>query len=324
MMNTVIGFGERPRRREPGTGDVGTDIYTATSAERAHSVQAAWDAGVRVFHAAYEREAASLGASLKTLGLRGDICLSTTDGDVLDRCPDTEAGGYEAVRGAVARKLTLLGTDTLDVFHLYDVRRETHTLARLAGARRALHEAQSAGHIGQVGATCYEDFEHLSDVIETGVLTPAWVVARLNFFDRRAEARLLPLCRERGVRTWAAQPFAWVGGVPFVRFPNTWRLRNLTQSLYGFSAGQAHLYWLLHLPHVDGVLVSMQSAQQVTENTRAAQLNNVPSGLESLFQSFVEMIGGTREGWRGLLGDDEWEWRAAAERFLGKQREGSA
>ena len=45
---------------------------------------------------------------------------STTDGDALDRCPDTEAGAEEAIVAAIRRKQALLGVDYLDIFLLYD------------------------------------------------------------------------------------------------------------------------------------------------------------------------------------------------------------
>ena len=89
---TRLAYSERPFRREPGSASPDSDIYLATSEERAGTVRAALDAGITLFHAAYEREAASLGVSLKSLGVREQVTVSTTDGDALDRCPDTEEG----------------------------------------------------------------------------------------------------------------------------------------------------------------------------------------------------------------------------------------
>ena len=57
-----------PFRREPGSASPDSDIYLATPEERAATVQAALDAGITYFHAAYEREAQSLGTSLKDPG----------------------------------------------------------------------------------------------------------------------------------------------------------------------------------------------------------------------------------------------------------------
>ena len=104
-----------------------------------------------------------------------------------------------------------------------------------------------------------------------------------------------------------------------MRFPNTWRLRNLTKNFYGMTAGQAHLHWVLQNPGVDGVVVSMQTPEQITENVAAAHLAKTPQGLESLFESFLEAITRTREGWRGLLQDEQWEIRMAAEAYLGRR-----
>ena len=233
-----ISYAERPWRRDPQQVSADGDIYQATPAERAETVRAAFDAGVRLFHAAHEREAASLGASLRTLGLRERITLSTTDGDALDRCPDTEAGGAEATTRALARKQELLGAETLDLFLLYDFRPDTHTPARLSGALQALEAARAAGTVRRIGATCYGAYDALADALDTGLPLDV-VFVRFNSVDQNAAARLLPACRARGVTALAAQTFAWVGGVPFVRFPNTWRYRNLTKNFYGFTAAQA-------------------------------------------------------------------------------------
>jgi len=317
---TRVAYGERPFRLEPGTVSPDSDIYAAAPEDRAAIVKAALDLGVTFFHAAHEREAQSLGQSLKSLGVRGEVTLSTTDGDALDRCPDTEDSAAAAVRGAVARKRELLGTDTLDVFLLYDFRPDAHTPARLAGANLALAEAQSLGHIRHIGATCYEAYDSLADTLETGALTLDIVVARYNYLDQAAAERLFPLCRTKNITTLAAQPFAWVGGVPFVRFPNTWRFRNLTKNFYGFTASQAHLYWISRQPDIDGILVSMQTPEQITENVAALQITKTPTGLESLFDSFAEAITKTKEGWRGLLQDEQWEYRAAAETHLQRRK----
>ncbi len=318
-----LAFSERPFRREPGTAtpdsDIHSDIYAAPPEERAATVKAALDAGITLFHAHYEREAQSLGESLRRLGIHDEVTISTTDGDVLDRCPDTEAGAREAVLGAVARKRQLLGLDVLDVFSLFDVRPDVHTPARLAGARSALGEAQAAGQIVRVGATCDSAFDFLVDTIAADTLALDVVMARFCFPHQEAAARLLPLCRTRGITTVAAHTFSWFGGVPFVRFPNTWRYRNLTKNFYGFTAAQAHLHWVLRQPNIDGALVSMQTPAMVSENAAATQTVKEPDGIESLFESFVDAITKTKEGWRGLLTDEMWEYRAAAESRLSRK-----
>ena len=315
-----LAYSEQPFRREPGTDAPDSDIYTAPPEERAATVQAALDAGITLFHALYEREAQSLGESLRRLGVRDTLTISTTDGDVLDRCPDTEAGAKQAILGAISRKRQLLGVDVLDVFSLFDVRPDVHTPARLAGARSALDEARDVGQIVRVGATCDAAFDFLADTLEADLLPVELVTARFCFPAQEAATRLFPLCRARGIPTLAAHTFSWFGGVPFVRFPNTWRYRNLTRNFYGFTAAQAHLHWVLRQPSLDGVLVSMQTPAQVVENAAATQIIKEPEGIESLFESFVEAITKTKEGWRGLLTDDLWEYRAAAEARLSRPK----
>ncbi len=313
---TPLAYSERPYRCEPGTDTAGSDIYLTTPEERAATVKAALDMGITYFHAAYEREAQSLGASIKALGIREKITLGTTDGDVLDRCPDTKEGAAQAIRSAIARKCKLFGVDIIDTFLLYDFRPGVHTLARITGASLALQEAQAAGVIRHIGATCYSAYDTLAQAIQDQTFTPEIVIARYNYQDQSAANTLFPLCQAQSITTLATQSFSWVGDVPFVRFPNTWRPRNLTKNFYGFTAAQAHLFWVLQQPSVDGLLVSMQTPQQVTENVSATQITKTPQGLTSLFDSFVEAITQTREGWRGLKDDDLWEYRMAAENYL--------
>lgn len=203
-----LAFGERPFRREPGTLSPDSAIYAASQDERAAAVSAALDVGVTLFHAHYEREAQSLGESLRRLGVRDKLTVSTTDGDALDRCPDTEDGAKAAVLGAVARKRQILGVDVLDVFSLFDVRPDVHTPARLAGARSALGEAQAAGQIVTVGATCDAAFDFLADTLAADVLPLGLVMARFAFPHQDAASRLLPLCRTRGIVTVAAHTFS--------------------------------------------------------------------------------------------------------------------
>ena len=63
----------------------------------------------------------------------------------------------------------------------------------------------------------------------------------------------------------------------------------------------------------------MQTPEQIAENVAATQITKTPTGLESLFDSFAEAITRTKEGWRGLLQDEEWEYRAAAETYLARK-----
>ena len=317
-----LAYGERPFRREPGSAPPDSDIYLATPEERAATIRAALDAGITFFHAAYEREAASLGASLRSLGVRG-----AGDGQHHRRRRAGPLPGHGRWGGAGCPWAQSPASGNcsawtfVDVFLLYDFRPEVHTFTRLAGARRALDEARAAGQVVHVGATCYGAYDALAEAIEGDSLPADIVLARFNYLDQAAGTRLFPACRACGVTALAAQTFSWLGDVPFVRFPNTWRLRNLTKNFYGFTAAQAHLYWVLGQPNIDGVLVSMQTPAQMALRTSATtQLTKTPQGLESLFDSFVEALTRTREGWRGLKQDDLWEYRAAAETYLSRGR----
>ena len=197
----TIGYAEKPYRRAPEAAALGGDIYQATPEERERALQHALDTGISFFHAAHEREATSLGASLRTLDVRSRVSLSTTDGDVLDRCPDTADGAAQAIRAAIARKQALLGFGLIDAFSLYDIRRDVHTPARIAGARQALEDARLAGSIGAVGATCYDDYDALTEIIQAGTLPLEFVLVRYNY------AR--PACSR----------------TPVTRLPRAWRCR---------------------------------------------------------------------------------------------------
>lgn len=324
LQTGALCYGERPWRRAPDDAAPDGDIYRASADERAQGVQAALDTGVTFFHAAHEREAVSLGQSVRTLGTRARMTLSTTDGDALSRCPDTEAGAYEAVSRAIVRKLELLGTDCIDVFHLYDMRAEVHTRARLAGAMRALNEARQGEHVKYFGATCYGDYDYLAGAIERQEYVPGCVITRFNSLDQGASACLLPVCAEHKIATLAAQTFGWMGGISFVRFPNTWRLRNMTRSFTGQSASQAHLRWVLGQTGIGGAMVSMQDTAQIKENGAAVQSAMPRADMASVFGSFAEAIRDTDDGWQALLEDPEWEVRSAAASYLeAKARKGA-
>jgi len=106
-----------------------------------------------------------------------------------------------------------------------------------------------------------------------------------------------------------------------VRFPNTWRLRNLTQNFTGISAGQAHLRWLLNQNGVGGAFAGCSKPEQAAQNAASVGLDGVlspPQGVESLLAEFVTAITGSKEGWTGLLDDERWEYRLAAKTILGQ------
>jgi len=181
---------------------------------------------------------------------------------------------------------------------------------------RALTAARAQGHIAYLGASCCGEYDHLARAIQQQQYVPDCVITRFNFMDQRASMRLLPACAEQGIATLAAQTFGWLGDVSFVRFPNTWRLRNMTRNFTGQSAAQAHLRWVLGQANIGGVLVSMQDTAQITENRQAVQAPMPRADMASVFGSFIEAIRDTDDGWRALLEDPEWEVRTSAEAYL--------
>ncbi|MEO7719843.1 MAG: aldo/keto reductase [Capsulimonas sp.] len=299
-----ISFSERRLRLNP---------ETATEApEPSQAANAALQAGITVLHAAHEREAISLHASLATIQHPSPYLVSTTDGDVLARCPATEDGAAEAVQKAIARKKEMFGGRTLDLFSLYDFRRDTHLESVLTGAFRALREAREAQEIQCIGVTCYGDYEALAYAIQNGMVELDFVIVRYNYLDQQAGKTLIPLCRERGIDVIAAQTFSWRGDIPFPRFPNIWRYRNMTKNFYGMSVAQAHLKWLTASGQFDSILVSMQEPAQVLENVAAVKIVKLPVGLEALFQNIGGAIEDTSDGWLGLRDDEIWEYQLAA------------
>ncbi|BDI32205.1 hypothetical protein CCAX7_42560 [Capsulimonas corticalis] len=309
ILPASISFSERRLQSNPAT-----EIENAELSSRA--VSDALGAGITLFHAAHEREAISLAAALAPLENTPPYLLSTTDGDALARCPDTAEGAAEAILRAITRKHEMLGRQTLDLFSLYDFRREVHHGEALDGAVRAMQEARQAQSITSIGATCYGDYDALADAIRGKAFAPDFVIVRCNYVDRRAAAALIPLCRDLGIDVIATQTFSWRGDIPFTRFPNIWRYRNMTKNFYGLSVAQAHLKWLSASELFDTILVSMQDAAQVAENVAAPKITQLPNGLESLFQSIGEAIDGTDDGWKGLLEDEIWEYRIAAQDAL--------
>ena len=77
------------------------------------------------------------------------------------------------------------------------------------------------------------------------------------------------------------------------------------------------MHWVTRQEGISNIIISMQTEAQITENIEAVQIAKAPQGLESLFDSFVSAITTTREGWVGLKSDEEWEYRMAADNWVG-------
>ncbi len=172
------------------TFDVGNDARAR--AERTNVLRAFFDLGGQLIDSSpmYGSSQAVVGASLEALGGARDLFAAdkvwTPGGE--DGPAQIERSG---ARWGVAR------FDLLQVHNLVDWRRHLETLFAMKADSRLRY----------VGVTTYSGLRH-SEVEEIMTGQPLdFVQLTYNIVDREAEARLLPLARERGVAVIANRPF---------------------------------------------------------------------------------------------------------------------
>lgn len=215
----------------PGLGcaDLGNLYAPLTDADARAVLDAAWDAGVRLFDTAPHY---GLGLSERRLGgflagrPRGSYTLSTKVGRLLR--PVTGAGGatdlahgfavpathervWDAsaagVRRSLDESLERLGLDRVDVLYLHDPDEAPGgTAAALASALPALAALRDAGTVGAVGVGSTSTAALLA-AARTGIPDQLMVAGRYTLLEQPAAAELLPECTDRGIGVVAAGVF---------------------------------------------------------------------------------------------------------------------
>ena len=197
-----------------GCAPIGNLFCAVTDADAAATVDAAWDAGIRLFDTA---PLYGQGLSEQRLGralachARDSYILASKVGRLL-RVPTgtapstifagapplvpTPAFSRDDVFRSIEESLGRLSMDRLDIVHVHDP--DDHEAEALDGAFPALIQLRDEGVIRVVGCGMNQ-VEMLDRFVQRVDLDCVLVAGRYTLLDRVAAEKLLPRCLERGV-----------------------------------------------------------------------------------------------------------------------------
>jgi D-threo-aldose 1-dehydrogenase len=283
-----VGFGAAP---------IG-NLFTAVSDEEAAAaVDAAWDAGIRLFdtapHYGLGLAERRLGAALRDRP-RGEYVLSTKVGRLLvpDEGGEREEmfevpGGVrrawdfsrDGVRRSLEESLERMGLDSVDVALVHDP--DDHWEQAAGETVPALAELRDQGVIKAVGIGMNQS-EMLARFVRETDVDVVLLAGRYTLLDQSGGAELLPLCEERGVAVFAAGVFNSGllatddphGTYDYLPAPEPLidRARRIAAvcARHGVTLPQAALAFPGRHPAVASVIVGMRSAKEVETNTALA------------------------------------------------------
>ncbi|MBB2913989.1 D-threo-aldose 1-dehydrogenase [Streptosporangium becharense] len=288
MQVSKYGFGAAP---------IGNLFSAVDDDEARAAVDAAYDAGIRLFDTAPHY---GLGLSERRLGAalagrpRDSYTLSTKVGRLLVPAPaDAPVGrddeGFDVpadlcrvrdysrdgVRRSLEESLERLGLDAVDIVLIHDP--DAHWEQAVSEAYPALAELRDQGVVKAVGVGMNQAAMLARFVRETGVDT-VMLAGRYTLLDQSGEEELLPLCRERGVSVLAAGVFNSgllathdpSGTYDYAPAPGDLlaRARRIASvcERHGVTLPQAALAFPLRHPAVVSVVVGARSAAEVTRN----------------------------------------------------------
>jgi D-threo-aldose 1-dehydrogenase len=296
----VIDF---PRFFGLGTAPIG-GLFESVDDEKARAaIDAAWDAGVRMFDTAPHY---GLGLAERRLGAalagRSGFLLSTKVGRLL--VPSGRAGrddegfdvpaSYERVwdfsRDGVLRSfeesLVRLGLDRVDIVLIHDA--DDHAEQALTEAYPALAELRSQGVIGAVGVGMNQ-WEIPARFVRETDIDVVMLAGRFTLVDQSG-LPLLDACAERGVQVMGAGVFN--SGLLATATPaGTFDYRPASAAVldrarrvakicegYGVSLPQAAMAFPFRHPAMATIVVGARSAAEVRANTDLWQ-RHVPGDL---------------------------------------------
>lgn len=181
--------------------------------------------------------------------------------------------GRDAGAAQIEASFRLLQTDTIDLFQIHnlvDWRTHLPTLRRL----------RDAGRIRYLGITHYTPSAYRD--VEAVLTAERWDVLQINYAvdDRQAEARLLPLARDRGTAVLVNKPF---GGGDLLR-----RLRDRPLPGWADDAGAASwaqlaLRFVLAHPAVTCVIPGTGHPANMADNAAAGSMPPLDAGQRAAF-----------------------------------------
>ncbi|MER5326750.1 aldo/keto reductase [Streptosporangium roseum] len=292
-----------------GAAPIG-NLFTAVSdAEAGAAVDAAYDAGFRLFDTAPHY---GLGLSERRLGTalagrpRDSYALSTKVGRLLVPAPTGGPAGRDdqgfdvpadlrrvwdfsrdGVRRSLEESLLRLGLDAVDIVLIHDP--DDHWEQAVSEAYPALAELRDQGVVKAVGVGMNQSEMLARFVRETGV-DMVMLAGRHTLLDQSGEEELLPLCQERGVSVVAAGVFNSgllathdpsgtydYAPAPAPLLARARRIAAVCES-HGVTLPQAALAFPLRHPAVASVVVGARSAAEVARNA-ALTARPVPDDL---------------------------------------------
>ena len=288
-----------------GCAPIGNLFSAVSDIDAAATVDAAWDAGIRLFDTAplygHGLSELRLGRALARYD-RDTYTLATKVGRLL-RTPTgappatmfvdaphlvpTPAFSREDVLRSIEESLIRLSADRLDIVHVHDP--DDHEDEALSGAFPTLVQLREEGVIGAVGCGMNQ-FEMLGRFVERVDLDCVLLAGRYTLLDRRGADQLLPRCVARGVGVI-------VGGVfnsgllvdpdlnqtydyapaQEVMVERAKAMRSACQR-HGASLAGAAIQFALNHPAVSSVVVGARSASELRADVAAAH-ETIPPAL---------------------------------------------
>ncbi|GAA3140755.1 aldo/keto reductase [Planomonospora alba] len=284
-----------------GGGPIGNLFTAVDDATARAAVDAAYEAGIRLFDTAPHY---GLGLSERRLGAalagrpRGSYTLSTKVGRLLVPAEDggggrTDDEGFavpaalrrvrdysrDGVRRSLEESLRRLGLDAVDIVLIHDP--DDHWEQAVSEAYPALAELRDQGVVRAIGAGMNQ-WEMLARFVRETDMDVVMLAGRYTLLDRSAERGLLPLCAERGVAVLAGGVFNSgllatrepAGTYDYVPAPGPLleRARRIAAvcERHGVTLPQAALAFPLRHPAVASVVFGARSAAEVARNAALA------------------------------------------------------
>jgi D-threo-aldose 1-dehydrogenase len=221
-----MGFGGAP---------LGNLFVAISDAQAQATLDAAWDAGIRMFDTApfygFGLSEERFGHGLASRP-RGEFVLSTKIGRVLADCRpedvpesifhDTPSRtfavdySYDGVMRSYEQSLARLGLDRIDILLVHDIDVQTHGSEEAAdrrirelfdeGGYRALDELRAAGQISALGGGINE-WQICERLLGLADFDCFLLAGRYTLLEQEALESFLPLCEERGVGIILGGPF---------------------------------------------------------------------------------------------------------------------
>lgn len=296
-----------------GTATLGNLHQAMTDTEAQALLEAAWDCGIRSFDTAphyglglSERRLGSFVSQLPT----GSFRVSTKVGRLLR--PNSEPTAHDTddfevpgdlirvwdfsapgVSASLGESLTRLRMDEVHTLYLHDPEKSPQLASAIDQGLEALSELRTQGVVTDIGIGSMDEGSllagakhHANDVL--------MVAGRHTLLDRTASARVLPLCRERGVAVAATAIYN--SGLLATPRPSG-RFDYLTASsevmaraeriadictAHGTDLPTAALHYAALDPVVTSLVFGARTPDQIRENVERAHATVDPALWEAL------------------------------------------